>query len=285
MKPIGAFLRWLTILELLVGGVLLFSVAARSSTKSVAQGTTKVTSQATAPVPPTTSKETGKPTQAPPTATAEAATETPTKAPTTAAKVTPTSPPGAAQGAVLCTAKAVPVFLSPGDSKSCGVLEPAAEVKVMGHKPGWYEVSMEGWQPATSRSVVYALEGIRIRKALLEECVQGNVKVLKTVTDPYTEQEWRQIQVTGMWIPEKDLDSALDSIWSDASSWYTKSCSVCHALHAPSQYTANQWPGILKSMSTRTSLSKEQIAWIEKYLQYNAKDTSKAGTLLPCSTK
>ncbi len=144
---------------------------------------------------------------------------------------------------------------------------------------------MPGWQPASSKSVVYALEGIRIRKALLKKCAQGNVKVLKTVTDPATDQKWHQVNVTDLWIPEKDMDSTLDPVWKSVSVRYSKTCSVCHALHPPSQFTANQWPGILKAMTPRTSLSKDQIAWVTKYLQYNAKDTSKAGIPLPCRSK
>ncbi len=291
MKPIGLFLRWVVIIEMLVGGALLFSAAAAPGRTKSAVGIATPTKAPTA-VSVATGTATVEETAASPQKTNVAPTPTkvvatavpPTSVPAT--KVSPTSAPGAAvEETMQCATKEVHVFTSPESKQDCGVLETAAEVTITGHKPGWYEISMEGWQPASSKSVVYAFEGIRIRTALLKECAQGNVKTLKTVTDPYTEQEWRQVKLAGVWVPEGSLAPKLDTLWGSASALYTKTCSACHALHPPKQYTANQWPGILKSMTPRTSLSKEQIEWVKRFLQYNAKDTSKAGTPLPCSTK
>ncbi len=199
----------------------------------------------------------------------------------TVTRMTPTTA-SAGSRSHLCTDKTVPIFLSPKGKQNCGIIEAASEVTVVKHQPGWYEVTLEGWQPESSTSVVYALEGIRIRVALLKACAQSNVQVLETVTDPNTDQKWRRVKLVGAWVPENDLVAYLTAYWKNASSLYRKSCSVCHALHNPKEHTANQWPGILKSMKPRTPLSKDQIVWVEAFLQYNAKDTSKQGILLPC---
>ena len=54
-------------------------------------------------------------------------------------------------------------------------------------------------------SIVYALEGIRIRKAILSEAAQKKVKRIKTVTDENTEQVWHLVSLSDVWVPDKML--------------------------------------------------------------------------------
>jgi hypothetical protein len=50
-------------------------------------------------------------------------------------------------------------------------------------------------------------------------------------------------------------------------------CATCHRLFLPSEYSPEQWGGIVKRMSLRASLSAEQSADLERYL----KAASRAG--------
>jgi len=305
MRPMGVVLRWVVLLEMVIGVLLLTAASVYKDAGVFSRLATvkTATKEATKPEMPTpTTTATLVPTVQPtPVATRPSNTPVPTKTATSVPEVTativatssptvtvtitsPTTAP-AGSGSHLCTDKVVPIFLSPEGEQNCGVLEAASEVTVVKHQSGRYEVTLEGWQPESSTSVVYALEGIRIRVALLKACAQTNVQVLETVTDPNTDQKWRRVKLTGAWVPENDLAADLTAYWENATSLYHKSCSVCHALHDPKEHTANQWPGILKSMRPRTPLSKDQIIWVEAFLQYNAKDTSKQGILLPCSAK
>jgi mono/diheme cytochrome c family protein len=50
-------------------------------------------------------------------------------------------------------------------------------------------------------------------------------------------------------------------------------CATCHRLFLPSEYSPEQWGGIVRRMSLRASLSGEQAADLERYL----KAASRAG--------
>ncbi|ADR37623.1 cytochrome c-type protein TorC [Oceanithermus profundus DSM 14977] len=182
-----------------------------------------------------------------------------------------------------CTVQTNPLYTAPqATASSCGRLELAVPLRVLETSDGWARVQLEGWQLQGSPTVLYALEGVRIREAILDACAQAKLQVLKTVTDEDTGQVWNKVRLAGFWVPEKALSRDLRKPWATAEALYKKNCSACHALHDPAQFTANQWPQVLKSMTSRTPLDKTQIAWITKYLQYHAKGIDPDKVPLPC---
>ncbi|WP_287416338.1 hypothetical protein [Oceanithermus sp.] len=181
-----------------------------------------------------------------------------------------------------CTVETTLLYPAPGGSgEGCGVLELAVPLRVAEARDGWVRVELEGWRQPDS-TVLYALEGVRIREAILKDCALAKLQVLKTVTDENTGQTWSQVRLAGFWVPAKALSQDLRKPWATAEALYKKNCSACHALHDPAQYTANQWPQVLKSMTSRTPLDKTQIAWITKYLQYHAKGIDPDKVPVPC---
>ena len=51
-----------------------------------------------------------------------------------------------------------------------------------------------------------------------------------------------------------------------------KQFALCHPGHPSTEFTANQWPSIVKSMVTRTAMTKEENYLVTQYLQKHAKD-------------
>lgn len=52
----------------------------------------------------------------------------------------------------------------------------------------------------------------------------------------------------------------------ESKNLYENSCNKCHNLYAPSEFTKEQWPKILKSMQKNAELSDPQIAGIQDYI-------------------
>lgn len=42
---------------------------------------------------------------------------------------------------------------------------------------------------------------------------------------------------------------------------------MCHALHNINEFSANQWPAMLKAMIDRTAIEKEDRFLVEQFLQ------------------
>ena len=51
-------------------------------------------------------------------------------------------------------------------------------------------------------------------------------------------------------------------------SLYVSTCSNCHNLHLPKEYSANLWVVHLNNMQTRAKISLEEKALILKYITY-----------------
>ena len=54
---------------------------------------------------------------------------------------------------------------------------------------------------------------------------------------------------------------------------YVKSCSSCHNLHLPSEYTKERWMKSLNKMQKRAKIDDTKKDLIAKYLLTNCKDT------------
>lgn len=131
------------------------------------------------------------------------------------------------------------------------------------------EVALQGWSLQGGGSVVYAALGKRIIMIALNTTGLSKRKATKQSTDSYG-NVWREIQISG-WVSAKSLTSDISTVWGAAAKIYETRCSACHALHAPNQFTANQWPSILKTMAKNAALNPDQIAFVTKYLQTHAR--------------
>ncbi|RUA16195.1 MAG: hypothetical protein DSY55_04655 [Clostridia bacterium] len=197
----------------------------------------------------------------------------------------PTEPgPTRQQGEILCAIHDSPILLSPDDIESHdGTLYVLSPLAVQEQKDGMVKVSLEGWQQDEAPSIIYALQGFRIRNALLGEEAQKHIEILDTVTDPNTDLVWHHVRLDDVWVFNSALTDDAQPTWDNTEALFHKSCSVCHALPSTERFTANQWPGILKTMFRRAALSRENGDLVRKYLQYNARDVGSMTDVAPCS--
>lgn len=52
---------------------------------------------------------------------------------------------------------------------------------------------------------------------------------------------------------------------------YTARCGKCHELHKPEEFTASEWPSILRSMAPKAKLNQSMKDMVMAYVTANAK--------------
>jgi trimethylamine-N-oxide reductase (cytochrome c) cytochrome c-type subunit TorY len=129
-------------------------------------------------------------------------------------------------------------------------------------------VSIEGWSASGSNAVVAAI-GQRILLVIVTAPARAERQTGTQTKDAYG-TTWTQVTISG-WVTTSVLTSDIQAVWARASKLYASHCSTCHALHAPDEFAANQWPGVLQSMADRSGLSGDDLALVLKYLQTHAK--------------
>lgn len=99
------------------------------------------------------------------------------------------------------------------------------------------------------------------------------VQVLGKAEDDYGEI-WLKVSFEAS-VPVSELDSA-SALEAKAKELYTNTCSACHHLHAPTDFSVSSAPFAVAEMQGAgyTALSPDEQIQIVKYLQHNAKDAN-----------
>ncbi|GAB6051486.1 pentaheme c-type cytochrome TorC [Magnetospira thiophila] len=159
---------------------------------------------------------------------------------------------------------------------AAGRLLAATDVTVVDRQGDALKIRIEGWQQDQVDQIIYALQGKRIFSAALGKPLIPEIQRLETLLDPDTELTWHKVTLEA-WTDKTDLVADKQKVWDYGAEMYNASCSVCHSLHSPAHSLANQWIGNLKAMERFIVLDKEQTRFLQKYLQFHAKDTGGAG--------
>lgn len=98
------------------------------------------------------------------------------------------------------------------------------------------------------------------------------LKIIGEKKDGYGEN-WLQAEIQ-LSVPTASIEKDPNVLYNQAKSLYEQTCSACHLLHEPNQYTANQWPSNIDSMIGLGFVALEDLdkSMVIKYLQHNAKD-------------
>ena len=160
-------------------------------------------------------------------------------------------------------------LLADGAGAKIGAVTPGTTAHLLSQQGSTAKIQIEGWSITGAPSVVFTAIGQRIMEARLTASGQSTRTVVKKSKDDYG-SIWEQVRFTGE-VPKDSIAPDVASIWDGAHQIYSKACSACHALHHPDEFTANQWPNILKVMTKRAALSDEQTELITEYLQTHAK--------------
>ena len=147
---------------------------------------------------------------------------------------------------------------------------PATPVIVRGTKGQRVKVEVTGWSPMGGARYLFMAISQRIRRAVLTDAGVHKRTVIGTGEDAW-ESTWEHARITG-WIDKADLVPDVGTVWAEASKLYYSHCSRCHSLRKPREFTANQWPSVLKIMTVRAGFSTEQAALVTALLQHHARD-------------
>ena len=168
----------------------------------------------------------------------------------------------------IYAATTTPLLAAAGGA-SQGSVMPGTALGVLDASGGDTHVQIQGWAIKGSASVVFQDVGLHVVLATLDAKAEAGLKVVKTKEDDYG-TTWEQVVLEG-WVATKDTASSVDTVWKAAESLYDSRCSACHALHDPGEFTANQWPGILKTMGQNASLDQQTLNLVTRYLQAHGK--------------
>ncbi len=151
-----------------------------------------------------------------------------------------------------------------------GTLTPGTKldvIKVSGKKT---KVRVHGWSAFGAETVIFKQVGKRIILSILDESVISKVKKGQSKTDEF-ESVWNESSFTG-WVKTSALINSQEKIWEKADNLFKQRCGGCHQAHPPHEFTANQWPNIVKAMKDRAGLSIDDQWLLTKYMQAHAKD-------------
>ncbi len=156
------------------------------------------------------------------------------------------------------------------DGNIIGMVTPATKLDTIDSSGDLTKVRLKGWSAFGAESVFFQQMGKRIVEAYLEESVVSNVKKGKVKKDIY-ETEWNESSIVG-WVSTSDITSSKKEIWDKANNLFNERCGGCHQPHPAHEFTANQWPNIVKAMKDRAGLTSDDQWLLTKYMQNHAKD-------------
>lgn len=180
------------------------------------------------------------------------------------------------KGDVVHSFRTSPLFIevssaAPGAAGD-GKLLAASQATVMEKKGEWVLLKMDGWQQQGAERVIYALKGQRILNAALGEALITKVQSGQPAEDPDTGLVWSQVSLQA-WVAKADLSTDQAALWAYGAELYRSSCGTCHNLPPTDHALANQVIGGLNAMKRFISIDDEEYRFLQKYLQFNAKDT------------
>jgi trimethylamine-N-oxide reductase cytochrome c-type subunit TorC len=165
------------------------------------------------------------------------------------------------------------LFESSDSTSSKGRLLPTSKVKILETKGDNIKIELEGFMKDGVDSAVYFSEGKRILIAGLSKSSNFDFKTISTSKDEEG-VEWKKVTFTAF-TKNNNLTEDLDALYAQAQTVFANNCAMCHPAHPASEFTANQWPSIVKSMINRTAMTKDENYLVTQYLQKHAKDMGK----------
>lgn len=177
-----------------------------------------------------------------------------------AAVLAATSPVGG-RAAGQQFASAVTPLLDAAGGKTIGSLQPGAALDVAGQSGGATHVTLHGWSAQGTSAIVFASADKHIVElsGFTGHATSGAAQSSGGAT-------YVAVTIDG-WVASNALVDDVQSVWKNASALYAQKCGSCHALEPATSYSANQWPGLMKTQAGNAGLDPGQTALITTYLQ------------------
>ncbi|MDO5046814.1 cytochrome C [Campylobacter sp.] len=160
-----------------------------------------------------------------------------------------------------------PLFMDATSNKSIGRLLPTNAVKISEESGDRVKVVIRGYKNPAVDNVIYYSDSQRVIAAAFAKTVKIEYKLLEKGKDG----KWDKVEAVA-YTDKGGFTSEVASMFSRADQLYKDNCGICHTAHATDHYKANQWPGLVKSMLSRTAIDKKDEWLITQYLQKHSAD-------------
>jgi trimethylamine-N-oxide reductase cytochrome c-type subunit TorC len=158
----------------------------------------------------------------------------------------------------------------PKNGEVIASVPPGTALHVLSQHGDDLEVEITGWSPTGGEKYMFIDIGQRINVAMITDKGLPKRVSIGEKSDDY-DSVWEDVSIRGL-IAKKDVAKNVTRVWREARRLFHKRCTRCHALHRPTEFTANQWPSILKIMTVRAGLTTDKKALVTQYIQNHAKD-------------
>ncbi|MFL1705857.1 hypothetical protein ACHJH3_02510 [Campylobacter sp. MOP7] len=149
------------------------------------------------------------------------------------------------------------------DSKEIGQIYKGAEVINEG---SGYKI--KGYVMSGNEYMLFYSNENRIRLARIKDEFTGFYKVISQSQDVYG-VKWKEVELTFNLKDGGKIAPKNTNIWAKEEELYQR-CGSCHASFHAEEYTVNQWPNVIKTMSERSGLTKDETRSVGAYMQYLA---------------
>lgn len=151
------------------------------------------------------------------------------------------------------------------DSPINGRILPTSKMEILEKVGDKIKVQLQGYVQKGRENAVYFVPKKRILVAALKK---GGGYKLKTISK---DGKWEKVSFTA-YTKNGNLTKDLPALYKKANKLFSENCGLCHALHSTKEFTANQWPSMIKAMKSRTPLTKDQVFLVSEYLQKHSSD-------------
>lgn len=165
---------------------------------------------------------------------------------------------------VVYTNEVKTVSLSP-TSGVIGKVLPTSKVEILEKSGDKVKVKVEGYVKEGRENAIYFVPKKRILVAALKK---GSGYKLNTISK---DGDWKKVSLE-VYIKDGGFEKEIKPLYKKADKLFSDNCGLCHALHPTTEFTANQWPSMIKAMKSRTPLTKNQVFLVTQYLQKHASD-------------
>lgn len=173
-----------------------------------------------------------------------------------------------AQAQTQYVEKTLLTYSKAADVKKSGKILPTTPLEVLETKGNKAYVKLTGWNKGKTKRVLYFTKGERIIQAAFSKKAEYKHEIIST--EKVGKHNWSKVTIK-TWIDNKELTSDINALYGKASKLFQTNCGLCHAYHPTKEFSANQWPAVIKGMLPRTPLSKEQGWLITQFAQKHAK--------------
>lgn len=164
-----------------------------------------------------------------------------------------------------------PMYVDKTSTKVAGKLLPTSKVTILEKVGDRLHVKVDGFMVEGSDGAVYYGVGKRILVAGIANNSGIKFEKTKSHLDKDTGKKYFEASFKA-YIDDKNLADDVKPLFLEAEKKYKETCSMCHSLHPVDEFTANQWPSMVKSMASRAGLDNESRYFMVEYLQKHAKD-------------